>query len=352
MADSGDGGSPREVAPWNGWVDRRGNACSLREIRGRPVVIVVSRALPLDDDATTAPLRAELRGLGAALVAVTPRGVTLLQPDDASEPLRRGPEVNPAAAARGLRVALGCVEGGADDWPLTLVMLDEDGPAWRWKDPAPRSDDVGTLLHALRRAAELGLSTAPAEGVTMTRRTMLAASLAAALAAALAEPRAAGASPAVPAGAGPVTLEVNGTKHTLAIEPRVTLLDALREHLGLPGTKKGCDHGQCGACTVLVDGRRINSCLTLAIMQQGTKITTIEGLARGADLHPLQAAFLEHDGFQCGYCTPGQIMSAVGLLAEGHARSADDIREQMSGNLCRCGAYPNIVAAIESVRRG
>jgi xanthine dehydrogenase YagT iron-sulfur-binding subunit len=230
---------------------------------------------------------------------------------------------------------------------LTLLMLDEDGPAWRWNGPATRSDDVGTLLHALRRAAELGPSTAPAEGVTMTRRTMLAASLAAALAAALAEPRAAGASPAVPAGAGPVTLEVNGTRHTLAIEPRVTLLDALREHLGLPGTKKGCDHGQCGACTVLVDGRRINACLTLAIMQQGTKITTIEGLARGADLHPLQAAFLEHDGFQCGYCTPGQIMSAVGLLAEGHARSADDIREQMSGNICRCGAYPNIVAAIQ-----
>ena len=151
--------------------------------------------------------------------------------------------------------------------------------------------------------------------------------------------------------AGLVKLDVNGKAHTLQLEARVTLLDALRERLGLTGTKKGCDHGQCGACTVLVDGRRVLSCLTLAIMHQGAKVTTIEGLADGDELHPMQAAFLEHDGFQCGYCTPGQIMSAVGLLAEGHARSADDVREQMSGNICRCGAYPNILAAIEQVRR-
>src|SRR5699024_5464471 len=134
-------------------------------------------------------------------------------------------------------------------------------------------------------------------------------------------------------------------------EARVTLLDALRERLGLTGTKKGCDHGQCGACTVLIDGRRTLSCLTLAIMHQGAKVTTIEGLAHGDQLHPMQAALLQQDGFQCGYCTPGQIMSAVGLLAEGHARSPEDVREQMSGNLCRCGAYPNILAAIEQVRR-
>ena len=146
-----------------------------------------------------------------------------------------------------------------------------------------------------------------------------------------------------------VTLRINGAEHRLQLDPRTTLLDALREHLGLTGTKKGCDLGQCGACTVLVDGRRINACLTLAVMQQGNEITTIEGLARDGALHPMQAAFVEHDGFQCGYCTPGQIMSAVGLLAEGRTRSDAEIREYMSGNICRCGAYTKIVAAITSV---
>jgi xanthine dehydrogenase YagT iron-sulfur-binding subunit len=146
-----------------------------------------------------------------------------------------------------------------------------------------------------------------------------------------------------------VILSINGSEHSLRLDPRTTLLDALREHLGLTGTKKGCDLGQCGACTVLVDGRRINACLTLAVMQQGKDITTIEGLAQHGALHPLQAAFIEHDGFQCGYCTPGQIMSAVGLLAEGRTRSDAEIREFMSGNICRCGAYTNIVAAIGSV---
>ncbi|MBD1839959.1 2Fe-2S iron-sulfur cluster binding domain-containing protein [Coleofasciculus sp. FACHB-64] len=148
-----------------------------------------------------------------------------------------------------------------------------------------------------------------------------------------------------------VTLRINGKSHTLRIEPRVTLLDALRERIGLTGTKKGCDRGQCGACTVLVDGRRINSCLTLAVMQEGAEITTIEGLARGDELHPMQAAFIKHDGFQCGYCTPGQIVSAVGLLAEGCPTSDEGIRECMSGNLCRCGAYPGIVAAVREVHQ-
>ncbi|MGQ9365978.1 (2Fe-2S)-binding protein [Azospirillum sp. A39] len=146
-----------------------------------------------------------------------------------------------------------------------------------------------------------------------------------------------------------VAFTVNGAERTLHLAPWTSLLDALRLHLGLTGTKKGCDHGQCGACTVLVDGRRINACLTLAAMQEGRAITTVEGLARGDALHPLQEAFIERDAFQCGYCTPGQICSAVGLLAEGEARTADEIRELMSGNICRCGAYPNIVAAIEDV---
>lgn len=150
----------------------------------------------------------------------------------------------------------------------------------------------------------------------------------------------------------PVTLEVNGAKHALSIEPRVTLLDLLREQLDLTGTKKGCDHGQCGACTVHVDGCRVNSCLTLGVMVNGKKITTIEGLAKGDQLHPMQEAFLKHDGFQCGYCTPGQIMSAVACIREGHANSEMEIREYMSGNICRCGAYPNIVNAIQEVKEG
>jgi len=150
----------------------------------------------------------------------------------------------------------------------------------------------------------------------------------------------------------PVELTVNGVKHKVTIEPRTTLLDLLREHLQLTGTKKGCDHGQCGACTVHVDGRRINSCLTLACMQHNKQITTIEGLAKGDTLHPMQEAFIKHDGFQCGYCTPGQIMSAIACIREGHANSEQDIREFMSGNICRCGAYPNIVAAITEVKQG
>jgi xanthine dehydrogenase YagT iron-sulfur-binding subunit len=147
-----------------------------------------------------------------------------------------------------------------------------------------------------------------------------------------------------------VQLKINGQDHKLSLDPRTTLLDALREHLQLTGSKKGCDHGQCGACTVLVNGRRINSCLSLAITHDGDEITTIEGLAKGDELHPVQAAFLEHDGFQCGYCTPGQICSAVACIAEGHAKSDADIREWMSGNLCRCGAYPNIVAAVKEAQ--
>jgi xanthine dehydrogenase YagT iron-sulfur-binding subunit len=173
----------------------------------------------------------------------------------------------------------------------------------------------------------------------------------------------------------PITLKVNGESHSLSLDSRISLLDALREHMDMTGTKKGCDHGQCGACTVLIDGRRVNSCLTLAFAAQGAEITTIEGLAKISDpkdiseLHPMQAAFLEHDGYQCGYCTPGQICSAVAAVEE-HKHGAlsivslragktdrpqmtdDEIRERMSGNICRCGAYPNIVAAVRAVSRG
>ncbi|HLZ57018.1 MAG TPA: (2Fe-2S)-binding protein [Ktedonosporobacter sp.] len=149
-----------------------------------------------------------------------------------------------------------------------------------------------------------------------------------------------------------VTFSVNGKSYSLAVDPRVTLLDALRDHLGLTGTKKGCDHGQCGACTILINGKRKLSCLTLAVAHQDDAITTIEGLARNGRLHPLQDAFIAHDAFQCGACTAGQLISALGLLSEGHSGSEEEIREWMSGNLCRCGAYANIVAAICEVAKG
>jgi xanthine dehydrogenase YagT iron-sulfur-binding subunit len=148
----------------------------------------------------------------------------------------------------------------------------------------------------------------------------------------------------------PITLKVNGQAHKLNLDPRTTLLDALRENLDLPGTKKGCDHGQCGACTVHVNGRRVNSCLSFAVMHAGDEITTIEGLGQPGNLHPMQASFVEHDGYQCGYCTSGQIMSAVAVLKEPVGPSDDDVRTAMYGNICRCGAYPNIVAAVQAVR--
>lgn len=201
------------------------------------------------------------------------------------------------------------------------------------------------------------------EGEGMTRRNVLATG--AVTAAALSTP-AIGADAkqqAAPPPPIPVRIEINGKPRELSLDPRTTLLDALREHLHLTGTKKGCDHGQCGACTVIVEGRRINSCLTLAVMHDGDKVTTIEGLGTPNDLHPMQKAFISHDGYQCGYCTPGQICSAVAMLGEiergvpSHATadlmevafSDDEVRERMSGNICRCAAYPNIIAAIRDV---
>ena len=148
-----------------------------------------------------------------------------------------------------------------------------------------------------------------------------------------------------------VSIEINGAQHQLQLEPRVTLLDLLRERLHLTGSKKGCDYGQCGACTVHVNGKRVLSCLTLAVMLNGKKVTTIEGIANGDELHPMQEAFLQHDGFQCGYCTPGQIMSAICCIREGHAGNENEIREFMSGNICRCGAYPNIVSAMMDAKQ-
>jgi xanthine dehydrogenase YagT iron-sulfur-binding subunit len=200
----------------------------------------------------------------------------------------------------------------------------------------------------------------PAEITTqdgLSRRVFLALSLGAVPAVSLAaasvkDVKARAAQPVPGSAVMPVRLNVNGQERQLRLDPRTSLLDALREDLALAGTKKGCDHGQCGACTVLVDGRRVLSCLTLAAMASGHKVTTVEGLAQGDRLHPVQAAFLKHDAFQCGYCTPGQIVSAVGLLAEGCPDDPAAIRECMSGNLCRCGAYPNIVAAVREAKGG
>ncbi|WP_390886952.1 aldehyde dehydrogenase iron-sulfur subunit PaoA [Buttiauxella noackiae] len=205
-------------------------------------------------------------------------------------------------------------------------------------------------------------------GFRLTRRDLLKVGVASVATVAMTPSHAFGASATTSAPElARVTLNVNGESHSLEVDTRTTLLDALRENLHLTGTKKGCDHGQCGACTVIVDGRRINACLTLAVMQQDAEITTIEGLGTLDNLHPMQAAFIKHDGFQCGYCTPGQICSSVAVLKEiemgipSHVTSdltsppqatADEIRERMSGNICRCGAYSNILAAIEDVAGG
>ena len=194
--------------------------------------------------------------------------------------------------------------------------------------------------------------------VRFSRRSFLS-QLGAASIVATAPPLLASAPPSAPAGDEtapapgtiPLTLRVNGEAHTLHIDPRTTLLDCLRENLNLPGTKKGCDHGQCGACTVHVNGRRVNSCLSLAVMHSADEITTIEGLGTPENLHPMQEAFVRHDSYQCGYCTPGQIMSAVALLKEPVGPSDDDVKNAMYGNICRCGAYTNIVSAVQHVRR-
>lgn len=225
-----------------------------------------------------------------------------------------------------------------------VFVVDSDGVI-RWQHIGDEIDNV-----ALGRSVSAALSS---DRASWTRRQFVATIAGAAFAIAL-EPhfaRAEGIAERIAAtSARDVRLNVNGKDIALTIEPRVTLLDALREYAHLTGTKKGCDHGQCGACTVHVDGRRTLSCLTLAMMQQGKRITTIEGLAQGDDLHPMQQAFIRHDGFQCGYCTSGQIMSATAMLDEPWGVSDADVREAMSGNLCRCGAYAGIVAAIQDVR--
>jgi xanthine dehydrogenase YagT iron-sulfur-binding subunit len=215
--------------------------------------------------------------------------------------------------------------------PPCYQPLDDD-EAGTPRERVPGEEHDGQAANPSRRSFLIGSAVATA--------TVLVAPLLAE------EPKSVPKSAVKSAGGTKVALDVNGRVRELDLDPRTTLLDALREHLDLTGAKKGCDQGACGACTVLIDGRRVNSCLTLAVMHGGKKIVTIEGLSTELGLHPVQAAFIRNDGFQCGYCTPGQICSAVALLAEGHTKSDDEIREWMSGNICRCGAYVNIVAAV------
>jgi len=302
-----------------------------------------------------AAIRAELRGLGAELVVVSLAGVWRVRADDPLEPVTGAGDAlaaEVAAASEGYGVRPG------DD---AVFVIDGRGVV-RFTHRLPLRGDVWTRLSEALAIAGRGVRARDAhdarQRVLFTRRewavTCLVAGCATAFLAGCKEQE------RPPdrrdAGAGPppdveVTLRINGKPHRLTLDPRTSLLDALRERIGLTGTKKGCDMGQCGACTVLIGARRVASCLTLAVMAQGKDVTTIEGLADGGALHPMQRAFVEHDGLQCGYCTPGQIMSAIGMLGEGRARSDDEVREQMSGNLCRCGAYPNIIAAIQAARR-
>jgi xanthine dehydrogenase YagT iron-sulfur-binding subunit len=324
-----------------------GRALSSSEARGRPWVLAfVRRWAP---GAEAAAIRAQLRGLGAILFIVSDGGVWSFRPDDdvelsvaASRRLRR------EIAGLGARCGLGRREDG-------VLVVDGDGVV-RFVHAAS-GELTSTLADALDAAGRELLGLPPRPGIT--RRDWAVQSLVAGFGLVLVSGcRVRGTEPAAPApvavAAGSkvdVVLRINGQDRRLRIDPRVSLLDALREHLQLTGTKKGCDHGQCGACTVLSDGRAVNACLTLAVAAEGAEITTIEGLARGEQLHPVQAAFITHDAFQCGYCTSGQILSAVALLREGRAKTDDEVRQQMSGNVCRCGAYPNIIAAIQTARK-
>jgi xanthine dehydrogenase YagT iron-sulfur-binding subunit len=287
-------------------------------------------------------IRSHLRGLGADLVVVGAHQAWRLRPDD--EPFALG-----ELAARELHR-----DHGVRGEDAVIVLDHEHHVIFEHRLPTV---DQPTVLAGLTAATEAMLRPVP---LTFTRRSWMATCMVTGFAAVvLASCRQHDHSEPEPAAAIPppvatheidIVLDVNGTKRPLRIEPRVSLLDALRERLDLPGTKKGCDAGQCGACTVHIAGKRVLSCLTLAATAQGKPITTIEGLARNGELHAVQKAFIAHDGMQCGFCTSGQIMSAVAVLQENRATTDDEIREQMSGNICRCGAYPNILASIKAAK--
>jgi len=332
-----------ESAPEIGWTDEHGRATSLHALRGKPVLLAFfadgwdpARRECL---AQYEAVRRCLPG-GAKLVAAEASGVhfTFDDSDGGALAFAQAPD---GSADNQRNAARFGVEG------MQAVFLIDATGIVRWRNISPPG--VQPALHALLDAIE-----DPQFRQGVTRREFLLTAVALAVAAGVSPrwARAGDADVRVPAAArGRTTsLNVNGTDYRIDGDPRITLLDALRERIGLIGTKKSCDHGQCGACTVHMDGRRVNSCLVLARQAEGTQVVTIEGLAQGGRLHPMQAAFIEFDGFQCGYCTSGQIMSAVACVREGHARDRDQIQEWMSGNICRCGAYNGICSAIERTR--
>ena len=351
---------------------RDGEPITLAGFGGQPLVVAILdagdapiEAGPWQQDV----LRAEARGLGAALLVLSPDGVWCFRPDERLHRFARAADMDASEMAV-TRGRFGLVPGPSAVGPTAgLFVIDGDlvlrfahraparSPGESPAAPTPRAtlSDLVDALALARRA----LQGARPTRFLLSRREMVVSCLCGALAAFLYDGGGrAGAAPAPAAAAAAaepdeveITLQINGGARKVRVDARVTLLDALRERLGLTGTKKGCDHGQCGACTVLIDGKRVNSCLTLAVMADRAPITTIEGVARGDQLHPLQSAFVVEDALQCGYCTPGQIMSALGLLREGHAHSDAEVREAMSGNVCRCAAYPNIVAAIQRARK-
>jgi xanthine dehydrogenase YagT iron-sulfur-binding subunit len=328
----------------------------LEDLGEGPVVLAIARDWRPDREprATMNRVRAELRGLGAALLIVAHGGTWSFRPDDDLELFLPGCVALDELLARFLRFtkhpnasAVFVLDGATSMRAARLLELD--------------GASAGAAIADALAAAGRALLSPPVTRTALSRRELVVASLVAGVALVFADGCSRRATVSTSSGSAPaaapgdereVSLRVNGADRRVRIDPRTSLLDALRERMGLTGTKKGCDHGQCGACTVLVAGRRVCSCLTLAVMVEGAEVTTIEGLAKGDELHPMQAAFASSDALQCGYCTPGQIMSAVGLLAEGHAMTDDDVREEMSGNLCRCGAYGNIVAAVQLARKG
>jgi xanthine dehydrogenase YagT iron-sulfur-binding subunit len=336
---------------------------ALESFDGQPLVLAISTVPsrwpcpdPRMDNARMNELRAELRGLGAVMVLASDDQIWSFRPDDELQIHAAGDEIVRSEIVA-LRSRYGVEDGG--EGAVGLFVIDGARQLRFAQTLRPPGEPLETLVDALG-AAGRALVTSDARQLRLSRRELVVTAIVSTFAVMLSDGCAHPGQPAAPVdkrGAEApgqhemdITLNVNGTTKRLRVEPRVSLLDALRERLALTGTKKGCDHGQCGACTVLVDGRRVNACLTLAVMAVGSTITTIEGLAEGDRLHPMQTAFAAEDGLQCGYCTPGQIISAVALLREGKAKTDDEVREQMSGNICRCGAYCNIVKAIQSAR--
>ncbi len=328
-------------------------------VGGQPRVLAFVRTWSIERERpdTMRQIRAELRGLGAELLVLSDAGVWSFRPDDEIDQL--GAYSDRLAGD----VEMAALLYGVNDRDAIFVIDERGVIRFSHREQAGLA---GELAAALASASDALLANQP---TGMTRREWVTNCLVAGFALTLLRGCKQSTSPTAereaeaapqPANEIDVVLEVNGKRHPLRLEPRVSLLDALRERIGLTGTKKGCDMGQCGACTVMIEGRRVLSCLTLAVTAHDRPVTTIEGLAKGDQLHAMQQAFIDHDAFQCGYCTPGQVVSAVALVDELRARTAeggrattdDEIRELMSGNICRCGAYPNIVAAVRAAMRG